>query len=253
MTARRRGWAAARAPLVGLILLAVPGAMTATAKDAPKAPPRGAPAPSGFAALLHDNLTGRVFTPSRDTADPAAKPMFDRLIAGDYKVPALETLSDLARLDRLVAGACPTLKTPSQLVKDSTPFLLTGQFDAKSAPPGLSVVASDPAALRLELPAGRFLIYSLVLTGVRIAPAPVREARAIGLGDCRATGDAISLVDGTTTDATIAGQGLAVIGGEPVWVVVARIDTRVGINLQPLDRRLRNYQVGDGWKFLSAP
>jgi hypothetical protein len=249
MTARRRGSAAARASVVGLVLLAA----AAAAKDAAKPPPKAVPSPGGFAALLHESLTGRSFAQSPDTADPAAKPMFDRLTAGDYKAPPLEALPDLARLDHLVTEACPTLKTPSQLVKDSTPFLLTGKFDAKTVPPGLRVVASDPAALRLDLPTGRFLIYSLVLTGVRIAPAPVREARGIELGACRASGDALSLVDGTTTDATIAGQGLTVIGGDPVWVVVARVDKRVGINLQPLDRRLKNYQVGDGWKFLSAP
>src|SRR5579872_4375384 len=162
MTARRRGSAAARASVAGLLLLAA----AAAAKDAPKAPPKAPGSPGGFAALLHESLTGRSFTPSPDTTDPAAKPMFNRLTAGDYKAPALETLPDLAQLDRLVAEACPTLKTPSQLVKDSTPFLLTGKFDATTAPPGLQVVASDPTALRLDLPAGRFLIYSLVLTGV---------------------------------------------------------------------------------------
>jgi hypothetical protein len=248
MTARPRGWAAARAPLIGLLMLAVP-ATAAAAKDAPKP----APKPSGFAALLHESLTGRTFAPSADTVDPAAKPMFDRLVAGDYKAPAFEALPDLGGLDRVVAGACPALKTPSQLVKDSTSFLLTGRFDATTLPPGAAVTAGDPVVLRLELPSGRFLIYSLVLTGARIAPAPIREARAIDLGTCRASGDAISLVDGTKTDATIAGQGLAVIGGDPVWVVVARADKRVAINLQPLDRRLKKYQVDDGWKFLSGP
>ena len=249
MTARRRGWAAARAPLIGLLLLTGP----AMAKDAPKAPQKAPPVPGGFAALLHESLTGRAFVPSPDTIDPAAKPMFDRLVAGDYKAPVLEAQPDLARLDHVVTEVCPALKTPSQVIKDSTPFLLTGRFDAKTTPPGAVVTASDPAALRLELPSGRFLVYSLVLTGVRIAPAPIREARAIELGACHASGDAISLVDGTKTDATIAGQGLAVIGGEPVWVVVARADRRIAINLQPLDRRLKNYQVRDGWKFLSGP
>ena len=42
------------------------------------------------------------------------------------------------------------------------------------------------------------------------------------------------------------------IGGEPVWVVAARLDTQVGVILQPLNRRLKSYAVGDGWKFLSV-
>ena len=34
-------------------------------------------------------------------------------------------------------------------------------------------------------------------------------------------------------------------------VVAARLDTKVGVILQPLNRRLKSYAVGDGWKFLS--
>jgi hypothetical protein len=226
--------------LLGLGWLALPAA-------AADPPPAG-----GFAALLKQSLAGRGFAQGADTTDPAAKPMFERLTRGDYTLPALAPLSDLARLDRAVAEACPKLKPPSQLVKDSTPFLLTGQFDAKTTPPGAAITVGDPASTRLELPSGRFLVYTLTLTGARIAPAPIREARGIELGQCRASGDALSLVDGATTDATIAGQGLAVIGGEPVWVVVARLERQIGVTLQPLNRRLKNYQVGDGWKFLSA-
>ncbi len=237
--ARRQVWWRPALLAVGVVLAPLPVA----AADPP---------PAGFAPLLKASLAGRSFTQGADTTDPAAKPMFDRLMRGDYSVPALTTLPDVARLDRVVAEACPAIKGPSQLVKDSTPFLLTGQFDAKTVPPGASVSAGDAAWIRLELPSGRFLVYGLTLTGARIAPAPIRETRAIELGDCRASGDALSLVDGTTTDATIAGQGLVVVGGEPVWVVVARIEGKVGINLQPLDRRLKNYQVGDGWKFLST-
>jgi hypothetical protein len=153
----------------------------------------------------------------------------------------------------VVLEACPSVKPPSQLVKDSTPFLLTGQFDAKTAPPGAAITVGDPAYAKLEIPSGRFLVYTITLTGARVAPAPILEARGISLGDCRASGDALSLVDGATTDATILGQGLVVIVGEPVWVVTARADRQTGVTLQPLDRRLKNYQVNDGWKFLSGP
>ncbi|MBI3513852.1 MAG: hypothetical protein HY060_07305 [Proteobacteria bacterium] len=227
--ARALGWV-----LFGLVLLAGP----AVAAD--------------VAAVLKETLAGRAFAQGRDTTDPAAKPMFDRLLRGDYSLPALTTLPDLARLDRAVAERCPAAKPPSQLIQDSTPFLMTGQFDAKTMPPGARITASDLGMTTLELPSGRFLVYAVTLTGARIAPAPIVEARAVELGQCRASGDALSLVEGTTTDATIAGQGLAVIGGEPVWVVVARLGAQVGVTLQPLNRRLKNYTVGDGWKFLSV-
>ena len=227
--ARALGWG----PL-GLILMALPAAA------------------ADFAAVLKEALTTRSFAQGRDTTDPAAKPMFDRLLRGDYSLPALTAQSDLARLDRAVAERCPAAKPPSQLIKDTTPFLMTGQFDAKTVPAGARITTSDLGSTTLELPSGRFLVYVVTLTGARIAPAPIVEARAIELGDCRASGDALSLVDGTTTDATIAGQGLAVIGGEPVWVVAARLERQVGITLQPLNRRLKNYTVGDGWKFLSV-
>jgi hypothetical protein len=209
-----------------------------------------APAAADFVATLKETLAGRSFTQGPDTPDPAAKAMFERLTRGDYTVPKLTQHPDLARLDRAVAERCPKTKSPSQLVADSTPFLLTGQLDAK-VPPGARITPSNLGSTTLDLPSGRFLVYAMTLTGARIAPAPIVEARALELGQCRVSGDALSLADGTTTDATIAGQGLVVIGGEPVWVVVARLDTRVGLTLQPLNRRLKNYAVGDGWKFLS--
>jgi hypothetical protein len=179
--------------------------------------------------------------------------MFDQLVAGNFGVPPLTPAKDMAQLDRAVTEACPKVQPPSATVKASTPFLLTGKFDATTAPPGATIAVSAPFFVKLELPTGRFLIYSITLTGAKIAPAPIVETRGISLGDCRASGDSLSLVDGTKTDATITGQGLVVIGDEPVWVVTAQIDPQVGVILQPLDRRLKNYQVDDGWKFLSVP
>jgi hypothetical protein len=223
------------AVVVGAILLGVLPA-SAASPPAPSKPP-------DFAAVLKQTLTGRKFTRVEGPDEAASTAMFAHLTRGDYTVPAISHVGD----------ACPSIKPPSQLVKDSTPFLLTGQFDAKTVPPGAAITVSDPAFATLEVPSGRFLVYAITLTGARIAPAPIIEARGISLGDCRATGDALSLVDGATTDATILGQGLVVIGGEPVWVVTARVERRTGVTLQPLDRRLKNYQVNDGWKFLSAP
>jgi hypothetical protein len=221
------------------------------AAAASAAPPQREPAakPGDFAGLLKQTLTGRKFTRSPGPDQAAAAAMFERLARGDYTVPPLTEVATLAALDRTVHAACPALKVPSELVKDSTAFLLTGQFDAKSLPPGASITVSRPAFAKLD----SFLVYTITLTGARIAPAPIVEARGIALADCHASGDALSLVDGTTTDATIAGQGLVVVGGEPVWVVAGRHERQVGLTLQPLDRRLKNYQVDDGWKFISSP
>jgi hypothetical protein len=239
---RRRGGGGAGL-LLGSLLLA--GAALGAPRDQIKRP--------DFATVLTQTLAGRKFIRAGGPDQAAAAAMFDHLSRGDYSLPALIAVPDLARLDRVVAEACPGAKPPSQLVKDSTPFLLTGQFDAKTVPPGAAITVSAPAYATLALPASRFLIYTITLTGARVAPAPIIEARGINLGDCHASGDALSLVDGTTTDATITGQGLVLIGGEPVWVVTARAERQVGVTLQPLDRRLKNYQVDDGWKFLSAP
>jgi hypothetical protein len=230
------------AVLLGALLVA------GTAAAAP--PQREPPAkPGDFAGLLKQTLTGRKFTRSPGPDQAPAAALFERLTRGDYTVPALTEVATLAALDRAVHEACPALKVPSELVKDSTPFLLTGQFDAKILPPGASITPSRPAFAKLE----GFLVYSITITGARIAPAPIVEARGIALSDCHASGDALSLVDGTTTDATITGQGLVVVGGEPIWVVAGRRERQVGLTLQPLDRRLKNYQVDDGWKFLSTP
>ncbi|MEJ0069620.1 MAG: hypothetical protein WDO24_13795 [Pseudomonadota bacterium] len=230
---------------------AAPPSKPAEAK--PVAPKPAVPKPAEFAAVLKQTLAGRKFTRAAGPDEAASNAMFERLVRGDYNLPALSHVADLAGLDRIVLEVCPSVKPPSQLVKDSTPFLLTGQFDAKTIPPGAAITVSDPAFAKIEIPSGRFLVYTVTLTGARVAPAPIIEARGISLADCRTSGDALSLVDGATTDATILGQGLAVIGGEPVWVVAARAERQAGVTLQPLDRRLKNYQVNDGWKFLSAP
>jgi len=247
--ARRPRWGIGAIAVLGGVLLAA-GALAAP-RDQTKAKPPDKP--PDFAGLLKQSLAGHKFARSGGPDQAAAAAMFDHLTRGDYRVSALGPAPDLARLDRVVADSCPSIKSPSQLIRDSTPFLLTGQFDAKTAPPGAQITVSALAFVTLDLPAGRFLVYSITLNGAAIAPAPIIETRGISLGDCHATGDALSLVDGTTTDATIAGQGLAVIGGEPVWVVVALVGRQVGVTLQPLDRRLKNYQVDDGWKFLSTP
>jgi len=238
---RRRGGGASL--VLGSLLLAA--AALGAPRDQTKRP--------DFATVLKQTLAGRKFTRAGGPDQAAASAMFELLSRGDYSLPALTAVPDLARLDRVVSEACPSVKPPSQLVSDSTPFLLTGQFDAKTVPPGATITVGAPAFATLALPSSRFLVYTITLTGARVAPAPIIETRAIDLGDCRASGDALSLVDGTTTDATITGQGLVLIGGEPVWVVVARAERQVGVTLQPLDRRLKHYQVDDGWKFLSAP
>jgi hypothetical protein len=256
---RRPRWGGGVIALLGVLLLGgalvEAGSALGAPPNDPKAKPKqaAAPKPSDFASLLKQTLAGRQFGRSGGPDQPAAAAMFDRLARGEYSVSALSPAQDLARLDRVVNEACPNAKPPSQLVKDSTPFLLTGKFDAKTVPPGAAIAVSAPAFAKVELPTGRFLVYTMMLTGAKIAPAPIIETRAISLGDCRPSGDALSLVNGTKTDATITGQGLAVIGGEPVWVVTAVVDQQVGVTLQPLDRRLKNYQVDDGWKFLSTP
>src|SRR5271156_5295052 len=242
---RRSGGALA---LLGGLLL---GAVAASA--APPSKPEPGPKPPDFASVLQPTLVGHQFARPGVVDQAAAAAMFDLLARGEFSLAALSPAADLARLDRVVTPACPAAKPPSQLVKDSTPFLLTGKFDAKAPPPGATIAVSAPSFAKLETPLGRFLIYSITLTGAKIAPAPIVETRGIALADCRASGDALSLVDGTTTDATITGQGLAVIGGEPVWLVTAQADRQFGVTLQPLDRRLKNYQVDDGWKFLSKP
>jgi len=265
---RRRVGTGGPAVLLGAaLLLLAAGAAAAPPQREPAARPGGAKPdakpgdakpgdakpgdakPGDFAAVLKQALTGRKFTRAPGPDQAAAAALFERLTRGDYGVPALEPVVNLAALDRVVHVACPALKVPSELVKDSTPFLLTGQFDAKAIPPGASISVSRPAFVKLEA----FLVYTITLTGARIAPAPIVEARGIALADCHASGDALSLVDGTTTDATITGQGLVMVGGEPVWVITGRRERQIGITLQPLDRRLKNYQVDDGWKFLSAP
>jgi hypothetical protein len=125
---------------------------------------------------------------------------------------------------------------------------MTGEL----APRSTGVSPGNIAHVALDLAVSRFLIYTVTLRGVRAAPAPIVEARAIETQHCRAAGDALSLVTGTTTDVTIVGQGLAVIRGQPIWVVAVRNKSgQVGITLQPLDRRLKGYQVDDGWKFIS--
>ena len=225
----------------------------AAARDEPKRPdarPPAAPAaPAEFGQVLKETITGRQFEQTTGASEPASRSLFDRLVRGDYNLPSLAPLPDMARLDRVVAEACPQIKAPSQIVKDSTPFLMTGEFSPRST----GVTPGNIAHTTLELAAGRFLIYTTTLRGVRAAPAPIVEARAIETQHCRAAGDALSLVTGTTTDVTITGQGLAVIRGQPVWVVAVRNKSgQVGITLQPLDRRLKGYQVGDGWKFISA-
>ena len=240
---RRRCGRGVAGLLLGSLLLA--GAALGAPPDQTKRP--------DFAAVLKQTLAGRTFTRAGGPDQAAAAALFALLSRGDYSLPALTAVPDLARLDRVVTEACPSVKPPSQLIKDSTPFLLTGQFDAKTVPPGAAITVSAPAFATLALKSSRFLVYTITLTGARVAPAPIVEARGINLGDCRASGDALSLADGTTTDATITGQGLVLIGGEPVWVVAARAERQVGLTLQPLDRRLKNYQVDDGWKFLSAP
>jgi hypothetical protein len=245
--ARCYRWTGGATALLGSLLLA------AAASAAPATKPKPPPKPADFATVLQQTLVGHQFARGAGPDQPAAAAMFDQLARGEFKLAALTPTPDMARLDHVVTEACPAAKPPSQLVKDSTPFLLTGKFDAKAAPPGASIAVSGPAFAKLETPLGRFLIYSITLTGAKIAPAPIVETRGIALGDCRASGDALSLVDGTTTDATITGQGLAVVGGEPVWIVTAQADRQFGVTLQPLDRRLKNYQVDDGWKFLSKP
>ena len=240
---RRRGGVAV---LLGVLLLG---------SAAAAAPPRetAKPQPPDFAAVLKQTLTGRKFSRAPGPDQQAGAAMLELLARGVYRVVPLATAADLAALDHVVAAACPAVKPPSRLVKDSEPFLLTGKFDATSVPPGAAIAVSRPASARLDTAAGRFLIYSITLTGAQIAPAPIVETRGIALDGCVASGDALSLIDGATTDATISGQGLVVIDDEPVWVVTARSDSQVGLTLQPLDRRLKHYQVDDGWKFFSKP
>ena len=244
------GSAVLRGALLGVLLVGIPAALAAPSS---KPKPKTETKLSGFAAMLQQTMEGHRFARTGGPDQPAAAAMFDQLVAGDFGVPPLSAVKDLAQLDRAVTEACPKVQPPSATVKASTPFLLTGKFDATTVPPGGTIAVSAPSFAKLELPMGRFLIYSITLTGAKIAPAPIVETRGISLDDCRASGDALSLVDGTKTDATITGQGLVVIGGEPVWVVTAQIDPQVGVILQPLDRRLKNYQVDDGWKFLSVP
>ena len=223
---------------------------SASAQNEPKRPEPRAPAaaPAEFGQVLKETITGRQFEQTTGVSEPAARSLFDRLVRGDYTLPSLAPLPDLARLDRVVAEVCPKIKAPSQIVKDSTPFLMTGEFSPRST----GIAAGNIAHTTLELAAGRFLIYVVTLRGAKAAPAPIVEARAIETQHCRAAGDALSLVTGTTTDVTITGQGLAVIRSQPIWVVAVRNKNgQVGITLQPLDRRLKGYQVGDGWKFIS--
>jgi hypothetical protein len=234
--------------LLWVILVGLCGA-PASARDDPKKP---APQKTDFAAVLKQALAGRKFTPAGQQ-DPAAAVMFATLQRGDYSHAALSPIATMAQLDRLVAAACPALKLPSQLVKDSTPFLLTGEFDATVAPTGGAITTSNLASAQLALPSGKFLAYSMTLSGARVAPAPIVDVRAVDLGACQSSGEALSLIDGTTTDGTIVGQGLVAIGGEPVWVVAGRADRQIGLSLQPLNRRQKGYRVDDGWKFLGAP
>lgn len=244
--ARWPRWGNGSAALLGVLLLATaaPAAPNSKAKTEPK--------PPDFATVLKQTMEGRRFGRGGGPDQAAAAAMFNRLVAGDFGLPPLSPAKDLAQLDRAIREACPKVQPPSERVKETTPFLLTGKLDAKTPPPGATIAVSAPAFAKLELPIGRFLIYTITLTGAKIAPAPIVETRAISLGDCRTSGDALSLVDGSTTDATITGQGLVVIGGEPVWVFTARVDDQVAVILQPLDRVLKNYQVDAGWKFLST-
>ena len=235
--------------LLGALLAATTGALAAPPTK-PKA--KTETKPSGFAAVLQQTMEGHQFARASGPDQAAAAAMFDQLVAGNFGVSPIAPARDLTELDGVVSKVCPKAKRPSEAVRDETPFLLTGKFDAKTAPPGATIAVSAPAFVTLDLPTGRFLIYTMTLTGAKIAPAPIVETRAINLADCRTSGDALSLVDGTTTDATITGQGLVAIGGEPVWVFTARIDQQVAVILQPLDRVLKNYQVNDGWKFLST-
>jgi hypothetical protein len=252
--ARWLRWTNRSAVLLGVLLVGLlVGGTAALAAPPAKPKPKTEAKLSGFAAVLQQTMEGRRFARTSGPDQPAASAMFDQLVAGNFGVPPLSPAKDVAQLDRVITEACPKVQPPSETVKASTPFLLTGKFDAKTAPPGATIAVSAPSFAKLELPMGRFLIYSITLTGAKIAPAPIVETRGISLEDCRASGDSLSLVDGTKTDATITGQGLVVIGGEPVWVVTARIEPQVGVILQPLDRRLKNYQVDDGWKFLSVP
>src|SRR5258706_3963006 len=130
--ARALGWVS-----FGLVLLAGPAAA------------------ADFAAILKQSLANRSFGQGRDTTDPAAKPMFDRLLRGDYSLPALTRLPDLARLDRAVGERCAAAQAPSQLIKDSTPFLMTGQFEAKTVPPGARITTSDIGSPPPRRPSGR--------------------------------------------------------------------------------------------------
>lgn len=240
----------ARRAIGGAILALL--AVDAAARDEPRRqPPPAARADSrpDFAQVLKDTLTGRQFEQASGESEPASRSLFERLARGDYNLPTLAPVPDIARLDRVVLELCPKIKPPSQVIKDSTPFLMTGEFEPRST--GVSIGGISQG--QLELAAGRFLVYTVTLRGAKAAPAPIVEARAIESQQCRAAGDALSLATGTTTDVTITGQGLAVIRGQPVWVVTVRTKAgQAGITLQPLDRRIKGYQVGDGWKFLSA-
>lgn len=237
---------------VGGVILAVLAVGTALARDEPRRPaqqPAAAPAARDFQQVLKETIAGRRFEQTSGESEPASRSLFDRLLRAEYTLPSLAALPDLARLDRAVLELCPKIKPPSQVIKDSTPFLMTGEFQPRST----GVTTANITHVQLELAAGRFLIYTVTLRGAKAAPAPIVEARAIETQQCRAAGDALSLATGTTTDVTITGQGLTVIRGQPVWVVTVQNKTgQVGITLQPLDRRIKGYQVGDGWKFLSA-
>jgi hypothetical protein len=228
-------------------------AFGAEARDEPRRPPTApVPAPTAgrpdFAQVLKDTLSGRQFEQKSGESEPASRSLFDRLARGEYMLPTLAPLPDIGRLDRAVLGACPKIKPPSQVIKDSTPFLMTGEFQPRST----GVTTGNIEHVQLELAAGRFLIYVVTLRGAKAAPAPIVEARAVETQQCRAAGDALSLQTGTTTDVTITGQGLAVIRGQPVWVIAVRTKSNQhGITLQPLDRRIKGYQVGDGWKFIA--
>lgn len=229
------------------------GALTlgATARDAPKPPP--SPKPPGFAGVLAQTLAGRQFVALDAKAEPAAGAAFDRLKRGDYAVPAMSPVAESAGLDRIVAQACPALPSPSRVIKDETPFLLTGQENAKTVPPGASISVGNIQSADLTLSSGHFIVFAQTVTGARIAPAPIVVVRSLELPSCEVSGNALSLVDGTVTDGTIIGQGLVVAGGEPLWIVAGQSGPRVALSLHPLDARPKGYKAENGWKFLSTP